>query len=151
MPAALGGRAGGSLPTAFQDWANTKAACRFFSNGKIGEDRMPAGRFAASALRIGAVDGPILVLQDTTEFSFTRASPEEIGFTKASTGREEADGRFRLHAICGLLMHAGRALIDHDVEILDLATGTFICELIEHFRGQPQRLHANEVAILPYL
>lgn len=56
--------------------------------------------------------------------------------------------------------HFGRALIDEDVEILDPATGTgtFICELLEHFRGQPQKLarkykeelHANEVAILPY-
>jgi len=51
-------------------------------------------------------------------------------------------------------------LIDKDVEILDIATGTgtYICELLEHFRGQPQKLehkyrhelHANEVAILPY-
>lgn len=56
--------------------------------------------------------------------------------------------------------HFGKALIDRDVEILDPATGTgtFICELLEHFRGQPQKLahkykeelHANEVAILPY-
>jgi len=56
--------------------------------------------------------------------------------------------------------HFGRTLIDRDVEILDPATGTgtFICELIEHFRGQPaklahkyrEELHANEVAILPY-
>jgi predicted helicase len=56
--------------------------------------------------------------------------------------------------------HFGRHLIDKDVEILDPAvgTGTFICELIEHFRGQPaklkhkyiEELHANEVAILPY-
>ncbi|HEY5998345.1 MAG TPA: type ISP restriction/modification enzyme [bacterium] len=56
--------------------------------------------------------------------------------------------------------HFGRTLIDKDVEILDPAagTGTFICELIEHFRGQPaklrhkyrEELHANEVAILPY-
>ncbi len=44
--------------------------------------------------------------------------------------------------------HFGRNLIDKDVEILDPATGTgtFVCELLEHFRG----LHANEVAILPY-
>lgn len=51
-------------------------------------------------------------------------------------------------------------LIDKDVDILDPATGTgtFICELLEHFRGQPKKLehkykhelHANEVAILPY-
>jgi predicted helicase len=56
--------------------------------------------------------------------------------------------------------HFGKALIDQDVEILDPATGTgtFICELLEHFRGQPaklahkykEELHANEVAILPY-
>lgn len=56
--------------------------------------------------------------------------------------------------------HFGRALIDDGVEILDPATGTgtFICELLEHFRGQPAKLrrkyqnelHANEVAILPY-
>jgi predicted helicase len=56
--------------------------------------------------------------------------------------------------------HFGKNLIDHGVEILDPATGTgtFICELIETFRGQPQKLHhkykeelhANEVAILPY-
>ncbi len=56
--------------------------------------------------------------------------------------------------------HFGKSLIDKDVEILDPATGTgtFICELLEHFRGQPQKLahkyknelHANEVAILPY-
>ena len=56
--------------------------------------------------------------------------------------------------------HFGRSLIDPNVQILDPATGTgtFICELLEHFRGQPEKLahkyreelHANEVAILPY-
>ncbi|HKZ09186.1 MAG TPA: type ISP restriction/modification enzyme [Rhodanobacteraceae bacterium] len=56
--------------------------------------------------------------------------------------------------------HFSRNLIDRDVEILDPAagTGTFISELLEHFRGQPaklkhkylEELHANEVAILPY-
>jgi predicted helicase len=54
----------------------------------------------------------------------------------------------------------GKRLIDRDVEILDPATGTgtYVCELIEFFRGQPDKLrhkyteelHANEVAILPY-
>lgn len=56
--------------------------------------------------------------------------------------------------------HFGKSLIDSGVEILDPATGTgtFICELLEHFRGQKKKLeykyreelHANEVAILPY-
>jgi predicted helicase len=54
----------------------------------------------------------------------------------------------------------GKALIDKGVEILDpcVGTGTFITEIIEHFRGQPaklrykylEELHCNEVAILPY-
>jgi len=56
--------------------------------------------------------------------------------------------------------HFGKGLIDRGVEILDPAagTGTFVCELLEHFRGQPAKLawkysneiHANEVAILSY-
>jgi predicted helicase len=56
--------------------------------------------------------------------------------------------------------HFGKNLIDHGVEILDPATGTgtFICEMLDYFRGQPDKLrhkykeelHANEVAILPY-
>lgn len=56
--------------------------------------------------------------------------------------------------------HFGRNLIDRNVEILDPATGTgtFIVEMLEHFRGRPadlkykylNELHANEVAILPY-
>jgi predicted helicase len=56
--------------------------------------------------------------------------------------------------------HFGKALEDRGVEILDPATGTgtFIVELLEHFRGNHEKLrqkykeelHANEVAILPY-
>lgn len=56
--------------------------------------------------------------------------------------------------------HFGKNLIDRNVEILDPATGTgtFVVELLEHFRGRPDalrykylnELHANEVAILPY-
>jgi len=56
--------------------------------------------------------------------------------------------------------HFKKSLIDRDVTILDPATGTgtFVVELMEHFRGQPEKLvykyltelYANEVAILPY-
>ncbi|MGZ8284589.1 MAG: type ISP restriction/modification enzyme [Allosphingosinicella sp.] len=56
--------------------------------------------------------------------------------------------------------HFGKNLVDPGVEILDPATGTgtFIVELLEHFRGNHEKLrykykeelHANEVAILPY-
>ena len=56
--------------------------------------------------------------------------------------------------------HFGKGLIEPNVEILDpcTGTGTYICELLEMFRGDRERLaykykhelHANELAILPY-
>jgi predicted helicase len=54
--------------------------------------------------------------------------------------------------------HFNKQLEDKNVEILDPATGTgtFICELIDHFRKDKleykykNELHANEVEILPY-
>ncbi|WP_226937420.1 IS4/Tn5 family transposase DNA-binding protein, partial [Pseudogemmobacter faecipullorum] len=46
MLEALGDRPGKSLPTAFQDWSNTKAAYRFFSNGNVSEDKILEGHFA---------------------------------------------------------------------------------------------------------
>ena len=110
MLAALGARPGKSLPTAFQDWANTKAAYRLFANENVSEDKILAGHFAASALRVQAMDGPILVLQDTTEFSFKRAEPGKIGFTKTSCGRKTKEGRHHQHTIRGMLMHASLAV-----------------------------------------
>ncbi len=110
MLEALDEQPGKSLPTAFQDWSNTKAAYRFFSNGKVSEDKILEGHFAASALRIQATDDPILILQDTTEFSFKRSAPEKIGFTKILTGRKLKEGGHQKHAICGLLMHASLAI-----------------------------------------
>jgi hypothetical protein len=109
---ALGERPGKSLPTAFQDWSNTKAAYRFSSNGNVSEDKILAGHFSASAyaLRISATDGPILILQDTTEFSFKLADSQKVGFTHVSTGRKIKNGRYQKHAVSGLLMHASLAI-----------------------------------------
>lgn len=107
---AIGERPGKSLPTAFQDWANTKAAYRFFANEGVSEDKILQGHFEASAQRIKATDGPILILQDTTEFSFKRAAPEEIGFTKVATSSKPKDGRHQKYKVCGLLMHASLAI-----------------------------------------
>lgn len=75
MLEAIGERPGQSLPTALQDWSNTKAAYRFFANETVSEDKILEGHFVASALRIRATEGPILILQDTTEFSFKRSAP----------------------------------------------------------------------------
>src|SRR3954465_11581672 len=106
----LGHAMGASIPLACQDWANTKAAYRFFSNERISEAAILAGHFAAPRERFAATDGPILVLQDTTEFTFQRERAERIGLTyRVNSGKDKA-GRFRMHTVCGLLMHSSLAV-----------------------------------------
>ena len=69
--------------------------------------------------------------------------------------------RFMIESTEALIhQHFGKLLISRGVEILDPATGTgtFITDLIEHFKHNPaelkykyqNELHCNEVAILPY-
>ena len=78
----LGKKIGAPLPAACQDWAATKAAYRFFSNPRVDESIILAGHFAATKSRIAAAKGFILVLHDTTEFSYQRDRPETIGKTR---------------------------------------------------------------------
>ena len=62
---------GESIPLACQDWANTKAAYRFFSNDRVSEEDILRGHFDATRRRFAASDGPILILHDTTEFGLS--------------------------------------------------------------------------------
>src|SRR3989338_5929640 len=88
MLAALGERPGKSLPTAFQDWANTKAAYRFFANENVSEDKILAGNFAASGVRGRGAGGPRPGLPGTPGISVQRGAPGKIGLTKTSCGRK---------------------------------------------------------------
>ena len=106
----MAGAMGESIPFACQDWANTKAAYRFFSNDRISDEEILGGHFQATRRRFAAVAGPVLVVQDTTEFSYQRKRPERVGLTcRVNSGKDKA-GRFRMHTVCGLLMHASLAV-----------------------------------------
>jgi hypothetical protein len=95
------------LPAACQDWAATKAAYRFFDNPRVDESIILAGHFAATSARMAATKGPVLVLHDTTEFSFQRARPETIGKTRLlPTCRLGSQPITK----CGLLMHSSLAV-----------------------------------------
>jgi Transposase DNA-binding len=100
----LGRRIGGTLPAACQDWAATKAAYRFFSNPRVDEGVILAGHFAATRARFDATAGPILVLHDTTEFSFQRDNPEAVGQLSLLKTRHATV------TLCGLLMHSSLVL-----------------------------------------
>jgi hypothetical protein len=108
--AQIGSAMGQSIPLVCQDWANAKAAYRFFSNDRVSEADILAGHFQATHARAAATDGPLLVLHDTTEFSYQRERPDAIGITKAiNSGRDKA-GRLRSHTVCGILMHSSLAV-----------------------------------------
>src|SRR6201987_4857502 len=85
LVAQIGSAMGQSIPLVCQDWANTKAAYRFFSNDRVSEADILSGHFQSTRERIAAAGGPVLVLHDTTEFTYQRDRPELIGITKLIT------------------------------------------------------------------
>jgi hypothetical protein len=87
-----------SIPLACQDWANTKAAYRFFANERVSEADILAGHFRATRERSATVGGTLLVLHDTTEFSYPR---ENIGLLHRPRWPERSP-----HPLCGISMHS---------------------------------------------
>jgi hypothetical protein len=107
----MGGAMGASLPLVCQDWANTKAAYRFFSNDRVSEADILSGHFQSTRERIAATDGLVLVVHDTTEFTYQRDRPELIGITKRITNsRRDLAGNPRSYTACGILMHSSLAI-----------------------------------------
>ena len=97
---------GRPIPLACQDWAGTKAAYRFLDNARVDESAILAGHFEATRARFAASHGIAFVLHDTTEFSYHRLHPDEIGkMHKTFVGRDKA-GRPQVRTVCGLLMHS---------------------------------------------
>src|SRR5262249_29356137 len=110
LAAQLGSAMGQSIPLVCQDWANTKAAYRFFSNERVSEADILAGHFQSTRDRAGAIDGLVLMLHDTTEFSYQREKSEAIGITKSINSGRDKPGRLRSHTVCGILMHSSLAV-----------------------------------------
>lgn len=94
---------GKPIPAACGDWAAAKAAYRFFDNPRVTEHSVLAGHFAATAARVAASEGPILILQDTTEFIYTAArSRAKSASPKPSTPGATRPGSptYRPCAVC---------------------------------------------------
>ncbi len=107
----LARQTGQTIPLCCQDWTNTKAAYRFLSNERVDEAAILAGHFQATRDRVAAAGGPILVLHDTTEFTYSRDSAEAIGVLhKSFTGKRDQKGRPRHFTVCGILMHSSLAV-----------------------------------------
>jgi hypothetical protein len=106
----LSGAPGESIPMVCQDWANTKAAYRFFSNERVSEEEILAGHFGSTRERVLAESEPILVLHDTTEFTFKREDIDAIGrLNKGAAGKNHL-GQTNYYTSCGILMHSSLAV-----------------------------------------
>jgi hypothetical protein len=101
---------GQSVPYACQDWANTKAAYRFFSNDEVSEDQILAGHFQATRGRLSQTRQKILILHDTCEFSFQREKDSKIGLLGRPSCGKDRDGRLKYITVRGLLMHSSLAI-----------------------------------------
>lgn len=107
----MAAKVGGSIPAACQDWANAKAAYRFFSNEAVSEAEILGGHFAATKGRMAAVDECILILHDTTEFSYKReADTGAIGLLHRYPKGRDAYGKLRELTVRGILMHTSMAV-----------------------------------------
>lgn len=101
---------GESIPYACQDWANTKAAYRFFSNDRVNEKEILSGHFQSTRERFSKTSDTVLVLQDTTEFSYERDKPETIGATHIIPNGVDIYGNLKRHTKCGIMMHSSLAV-----------------------------------------
>nr|WP_247409442.1 transposase DNA-binding-containing protein [Bradyrhizobium sp. 150] len=108
LVAQIGSAMGENIPLVCQDWANTKAAYRFFSNDRLSEADILAGHFQSTRERTIAIDGPVLVLRDTTEFSYQRENSDAIGITKSINSGRDKGGAWIAHGL--RLMHSSLAV-----------------------------------------
>lgn len=138
---------GQTIPFACQDSASTKAAYRFLSNDRINEHDILSGHFQASAGRVMASDGPVLILQDTTTFSYQRERPELIGYTGKTSLRTGKNGTGPSKPLtqCGILMHSS-LVVTTDGLPLGLAAVKFWTR--KQFKGSSElKRHINPTRV----
>ncbi|ODS25039.1 hypothetical protein AB835_00605 [Candidatus Endobugula sertula] len=78
---------------------------------RVEESDILADHFEQTGKRIVAATSPILVLHDTTEFSYHRKKPEDIGFLSClPITKKSAEELGRDYKSCGILLYASVAI-----------------------------------------
>jgi hypothetical protein len=99
---------GARIPLACRDWANTKAAYRFLSNRRVRDYEILAGHFQATRERFAATDDVVLILHDTTEFTYSRNDVASVRILHKNLIGPKSRGRH--YTVCGILMHSSLAV-----------------------------------------
>lgn len=82
----------------------------FFSNPNLSEAEILGGHFQSTKSRFDATVGPVLVLHDTTEITYKRIKPQDIGYTRKCGNRKGLFDQDKPRAQCGVLMHSSLVL-----------------------------------------
>jgi len=135
---------GRSLPWACQDWAAGKAAYRFFSNDRVGEEQILAGHFLATRERLPCGEEPILVVHDTTEFSYKRDDMDAVGLISKASVRKDRQGHPLYFTTCGICLHSSLAVT---VEGLPLGMTAVKFWSRKAFQGQKAKRKAHNAPI----
>lgn len=101
---------GKTLPQACGSWSEAKATYRFLSNERVDESEILSGHFLNTKMRIEETNGPVLVLHDTTEFTYHREDPDKIGLIQKTPHIGQHAGPKKEYKVCGILMHASLAV-----------------------------------------
>jgi hypothetical protein len=140
----LGQGPGQSIPWACQDWASTKAAYRFFANDGIRAEQILAGHFQSTRERLPAGDELLLVVHDTTEFSYKREDVAAVGLVSKGSVRKDKQGQPVFSTTCGICQHASLAVTTEGLP-LGLVAVKFWSR--KEFKGRKQRRKAHNAAI----
>ena len=135
---------GRSIPLACQDWAATKAAYRFFSNQRIREEQILAGHFEATRERLPPGEVPVLVLHDTTEFTYKREDVAAVGLVSKGSVRKDEQGRPVYFTTCGVCLHSSLAVTLEGLP-LGLTAARFWSR--KAFKGRQERRKAHNAPI----
>jgi len=130
-----------SIPLACQDWANAKAAYRFFANERVTEADILSGHFRATRERVAGVGGTVLVLHDTTEFSYRR---EHVGLLHRP--KHGPSDRWRHdNPLCRISMHSSLIVTEAGLP-LGLSAATFGTR--KEFKGANElKRHVNPTRV----
>jgi len=106
---------GQPIPYACQDWANTKAAYRFLSNDRVTEADILSGHFESACNRVTSTvsadkNSPILILHDTTEFTYKREPFDLVGVTNVIKSSQKKYSGRSIYTVGGIFMHSSLAV-----------------------------------------
>jgi len=131
---------GKSIPLACQDWASTKAAYRFLANDGVSAEQIPAGHFQSTCERLRAGGTLILLLHDTTEFSYRREDVTAVGLVSQGWVRKDKQGQPVYLTTCGICQHASLAVTPEGLP-LGLAAVKFWSR--KEFKGRERKRKAH--------